>query len=52
MSRFFTWDSSWARTAAELALVQDRRMPFVTATFALCGFRPVANAFGCAISQT
>ena len=27
-------------------------MPFVTATEACCGFRPVANALGCIISET
>ena len=38
--------------AAELTLVGICRMPFVTATFALDGFRPVANAFGCIMSDT
>ena len=52
MSRFFTWDISWARTARSSRSSRIARMPFVTATFALFGFRPVANAFGCCISET
>ena len=46
MSRFFTWPSSWARTASSSGRLRMRMMPSVTATTACSGLRPVAKAFG------
>ena len=52
MSRFVTWDSSWARTPRSSRSSRICRMPCVTATDACSGLRPVANALGCCISET
>ena len=52
MSRFATWDSSWARTPRSSRSSRICRMPRVTATAACSGLRPVANAFGCIMSET
>ena len=52
MSRLYTWDSSWPRTARSSRSVSMPTMPSVTHTAACCGLRPVANAFGCAVGLT
>ena len=52
MSRFVTWDSSWASTPLSSRSSMICRMPLVTDTAAWCGFRPVAKAFGCVMSLT
>ena len=46
MSRFFTCDSSWARTASSSLGDRRRIIESVQQTTACFGFRPVANAFG------
>ena len=51
VSRFFTWESSWASTPGELFAVDSaRRMPLVTHTAACSGLRPVAKALGWGLS--
>ena len=52
MSRLATWESSCASTPRSSRSSRICRMPRVTATDACSGFRPVANAFGCIISET
>ncbi len=52
MSRFATCESSWASTPRSSRSSRICRMPFVTATFAFVGLRPVAKAFGCTMSET
>ncbi len=52
MSWLVTWESSWERTARSSRSSTIWSRPLVTATAACCGFRPVANAFGWAISLT
>ena len=52
MSRFRTCESSCASTPRSSRSSRICRMPFVTATDACCGLRPVANAFGCIMSET
>ena len=47
MSRLRTWASSWARTPRSSSQSQICKMPWVTATAACSGLRPVANALGC-----
>lgn len=51
VSRFCTWASSCAITAATSSC--DRRLssPVVAATAAFCGLRPVAKAFGWSLSM-
>src|SRR5947208_2952380 len=46
ISRFRTWETSWARTPRSSSSVSIERMPSVTATTACSGLRPVAKAFG------
>ncbi len=46
-SRFLTCASSWASTPRTSSRGRYRSSPSVTATAALLGLRPVANAFGC-----
>ena len=48
MSRFFTCESSWARTPRSSSRSRTWRMPRVTTTAAWFGLRPVAKALGCA----
>ena len=50
VSRFLMCASSCAMTPATSSRDSDRRRPAVTATAALSGFRPVAKAFGWAVS--
>jgi hypothetical protein len=52
MSRFATCESSWARTPRSSRSSRIWRIPFVTETAAWLGLRPVANAFGWAMSLT
>ena|SRR5207249_6298189 len=52
MSRLVTWDSSWERTPRSSRSSRIWRIPLVTETAACCGFRPVAKAFGWAMSLT
>ena len=52
MSWFATWESSCARTPRSSRSSRICRMPFVTATLAFSGFRPVAKAFGWVMSET
>src|ERR1039458_9992317 len=46
MSRFRTWPSSWASTPSSSSSLSSPRMPWVTATDAWFGLRPVAKALG------
>ena len=48
VSRFFTCDSSWARTPSSSRRSIIWVIPEVTATAAWLGLRPVAKALGCA----
>jgi hypothetical protein len=52
MSRLATWESSWARTPRSSRSSRIWRIPWVTATAACSGLRPVAKAFGCIMSET
>ena len=52
MSRFWTWDSSWASTPSSCRRSRIRRMPSVTATAACSGLRPVAKALGASVGMT
>ena len=52
MSRFFTWLISWASTPFSSSHVRTLRMPWVTATAAWFGLRPVAKALGWASGLT
>jgi hypothetical protein len=52
MSRLATREISWARTPRSSRSSKSCRMPRVTETAACSGFRPVANALGCCISET
>jgi hypothetical protein len=52
MSRLATCESSCASTARSSRSSRISRIPRVTATTACSGLRPVANAFGCIISET
>ena len=52
MSWFATCDSSWASTPRSSRSSQIWRIPFVAHTAAWCSLRPVAKAFGCAMSET
>ena len=47
MSRLPTWLISWASTPRSSSQSSTWRMPWVTATAACSGLRPVANALGC-----
>ena len=47
VSRFFTWASSCAITAATSSVERMRSSPVVAATAAFAGLRPVAKALGC-----
>ena len=47
MSRLPMWLISWASTPRSSSQSQTWRMPWVTATAAWLGLRPVANALGC-----
>ncbi len=51
LSRFFTCASSWAITPATSSRVSTDRRPVVAATAAFSGLRPVAKAFGWAVSM-
>ena len=46
VSRFFTWDSSWAMTPSSSSSSSCSRIPTVAATAACFGLRPVAKALG------
>ena len=46
VSRFLTWESSWASTPLSSSSLMMRRIPSVTATAACEGLRPVAKALG------
>ena len=52
MSRLPTWESSCASTPRNSSLSSTWRMPWVTATAAWCGLRPVAKALGCISGET
>ncbi len=52
MSRLPTWLISWARTPRSSFQSRMRRMPWVTATAAWSGLRPVAKALGCSDGVT
>ena len=52
MSRFCTCDSSWASTPSSSRRSRMGRMPWVTATAACWGLRPVAKALGCGLGET
>ncbi len=52
VSRFFTWESSWAMTPATSRSFIICRSPVVAATAALFGPRPVAKALGWGFSIT
>jgi hypothetical protein len=52
MSRFLTCDSSWASTPSSSRGSRIGRMPWVTATAACFGLRPVAKALGCWLGET
>ena len=52
MSRLPTWEISWARTPRSSSQVQICRIPWVTATAAWSGLRPVAKALGWASGVT
>ena len=47
MSRLPTWDSSWASTPLSSSSLSICMMPWVQATAAWSGLRPVAKALGC-----
>ena len=51
MSRFFTWLISCASTPRISSVSRRSISPRVTQTTAWLGFRPVANAFGCAAGE-
>ena len=46
MSRFLMCENSWARTPRTWSRGMSCSSPWVTATAACSGFRPVAKAFG------
>jgi len=48
ISRFFTWESSWARTPSAL-LVQDPHDAFRDGDGRMLGVAPVAKAFGVSV---
>ena len=52
MSRLPTWLISWASTPRSSFQSRMRRMPWVTATAAWSGLRPVAKALGCSSGVT
>ncbi len=52
MSRLRTWASSWAMTPCSSSRSSVRSRPLVTATDAVSGRRPVANALGAGSSMT
>ena len=52
VSLFFTWPISWPITAFSSFSLSRRRIPVVTATTPFSGLRPVAKAFGVAVSIT
>ena len=47
MSRFRTWEISWASTPRISSQVRYCMIPLLMQTAAWCGLRPVAKALGC-----